>query len=247
MTSIDWTKLIDWLVQGFIGVIFGAMSMYIAHVVSKKWEQKKEKKRKDLDANNKWLMPNGLPPANVAEAIKQAKREGHETLVWQRSSIIALFFAVVGAGLAIFASATSYITSYNHASQTQVALIHPPTPIYTHPTVCYGECWQYDENARTMTWIGLSNGTEDIWQASGEALQKIRDGYTSIITTSVPGEIFACTLTINGEVVKKSCDSVLYQIPAGTYRITSAGNDVGGFHWCPAIGYGWRVNGGECK
>jgi hypothetical protein len=98
-----------------------------------------------------------------------------------------------------------------------------------------------------MTWMGLTDGTEDIWQPSGEPLQNIRDGFTAIITTTVPGEIFACILTVDGKVVKNSCDGVLYQISAGTYRITSAGSGAGGFRWCPAIGYGWRVNGGECK
>jgi len=246
MTSIDWTKLINWIVEGFIGVIFAAMSMYIAFIVNKKWEMKKEQKKKELEEKNKWLMPNGLPPANVADAIRQAEREGHKIFVWQKSLTIALIFAV-GTGVAFFASVTSqYRIARLPIPQTQMAYIPSPTSL-AHPTTCFGNCWQYDENARTMTWTGLADGTEDIFQSSGEPLQKIRDGYTAIIKTSVPGEIFACILTINGNASKDTCDSVLYQIPAGTYRITSASNDVGGFHWCPAIGYGWRVNGGECK
>lgn len=115
------------------------------------------------------------------------------------------------------------------------------------PTLCYGQCWQYNNNLRTMTWTGLTDGTEDIWQPSGDPLQKIRSGYTAIITTSVPGEIFSCVLVINGQNVKNSCDGVLYQISPGTYQITSANSSVGGFRWCPLIGYGWRINGGECK
>ncbi len=115
------------------------------------------------------------------------------------------------------------------------------------PVLCYGQCWRYDDNARTMIWDGLADGTEDIWQPSGDALQKIRSGYTAIFTTIVPGEIFACVLSINGEAVKNTCDGVLYQVPPGTYQVTSSGGSAGGFRWCPLGGYGWRVNGGECK
>lgn len=110
---------------------------------------------------------------------------------------------------------------------------------------CLGNCWKYDDNARTMIWTGVNDGTEDIWQGTNEALQKIRSGYTATITTSVAGEIFACVLAINGQSVMSSCG--LYQLSAGTYQITSANNSVGGFRWCPSVGIGWRVNGGACK
>jgi hypothetical protein len=98
-----------------------------------------------------------------------------------------------------------------------------------------------------MTWIGPTDGTKDIYQPSGEALQNIQDGYTAIFNTSVPGEIFACVLMINGTLVKATCDGVLNEVAPGTFQITSANRDVGGFRWCPAIGYGWRANGGECQ
>ncbi|MCI0575919.1 MAG: hypothetical protein L0332_25445 [Chloroflexi bacterium] len=112
---------------------------------------------------------------------------------------------------------------------------------------CYGDCWQYDDDARTMTWTGPTDGIEDIWQPPGDALQNIRAGYTAIFTTSVPGEISACVLTVNETSVKNTCDGVLYQVAPGTYRVTSANGNVGGFRWCPVIGYGWRVNGGDCR
>jgi len=115
------------------------------------------------------------------------------------------------------------------------------------PYLCFGECWEYNDNLRTMIWAGITDGTEDIWQPAGEPLQKIRDGYTAIITTTVPGEIFACVLTVNGEKIKDSCDKDLYSLPPGTYQITSKNSSIGGFRWCPLIGYGWRLNGGECK
>lgn len=130
------------------------------------------------------------------------------------------------------------------AVSTQVVSI-PTENSWTYSTYCYGNCWQYDTNARTMTWTGPTDGTEDIWQPQGEPLQNIRNGYIAIITTTVPGEIFSCILTVNGQPVQNSCG--LYKISAGTYEITSSNSSIGGFRWCPAIGYGWRVNGGECR
>lgn len=122
---------------------------------------------------------------------------------------------------------------------------NPPTAMPNPPSssqLCFGNCWQYNDNSRTMTWTGLTDGTEDIWQPAGDPLQKIRSGYTAIITTSVPGEIFACVLKVNGQSVISSCG--LYQISAGTYQITSANSSVGGFRWCPAIGFGYKASGG---
>jgi hypothetical protein len=131
--------------------------------------------------------------------------------------------------------------------------VQPTTALQIVPTAllyCYGSgtCWEYNASAQTMTWTGAPDGTEDIWQAAGEPLEKIRGGFTAIITTTVPGEIFACILSVDGNIIKRSCDGVLYQIPAGTHKITSASNSVGGFRWCPAVGYGYRADGsGVCK
>jgi hypothetical protein len=136
-------------------------------------------------------------------------------------------------------AASAQATVENGNGQTVPTLIDRP--------LCYGVCWDYDDTTQTMTWTRPADGTEDIWQPPGEALQKIRGGYTAIFNTSVPGEIFACVLTVNEEAIKSTCDGILHQIPAGAYRVTSANQDIGGFRWCPAIGYGWRANGGECK
>ena len=130
---------------------------------------------------------------------------------------------------------------------TSPQVLQTVVPPHQPNAYCYGECWQYDHDAHTMTWTGPADGVEDIWQPSGEPLRRIREGYVAIFTTSVPGEIDACVLVVNGELVKNSCDGVLYQIPPGTYRVTSDNGQVGGFRWCPLVGYGWRVNGGECK
>lgn len=146
---------------------------------------------------------------------------------------------------AISVTATQ-ITMAEESPQSDTQPTITPNQVQS-PTLCYGKCWQYDDTTRTMTWTGATDGTEDIWQPSGSALEKIRSGYTAVFTTSVPGEIVACVLTINGEVIKNSCDGVLYQVPPGTYQITSSNSNVGGFRWCPLVGYGWRLNSGECK
>ena len=149
--------------------------------------------------------------------------------------------------------ATATVSYQQSPTENQPVLIQPTTASQVEPTAfsyCYGNgnCWKYDTNAQIMTWTGSTDGTEDIWQSAGEPLEKIRSGYTAIITTTVPGEIFACILSVDGKSVKNSCDGVLYKISAGTYKITSASNNVGGFRWCPVVGYGYRADGsGVCR
>ncbi len=108
---------------------------------------------------------------------------------------------------------------------------------------CYGKCWQYDDHSHTMTWTGPMDGREDVWQGDEVALARIRSGWTAIFgPMSVPGEIEACVLTLNGQIVKDACDGVTYQVPAGqVYQATSAHPQVGGFRWRPAPGYGYRL------
>lgn len=107
----------------------------------------------------------------------------------------------------------------------------------------YGFGWQSDDAARTMTWIGPTDGREDVWQPSGDPLNDIRAGYTAIFgPMDVPGEIFACVLTLNGQQVKNSCEGANVSVEAGkVYRVISSG-PVGGFRWCPAPNMGHRVN-----
>jgi hypothetical protein len=101
--------------------------------------------------------------------------------------------------------------------------IAPPTispPIQPQPVIlptesseyCYGEGWRIDDAAKTMTWICSGNGIEDIWQPGGVILNNIRRGYTTIITTNVPGEIFACNLSLDGKLIKNSCDGKLVRV-----------------------------------
>lgn len=171
------------------------------------------------------------------------------------AAIIGGVFLLISVGIIQFESPLTIVTpttgsppgTINQTPQTDNRAENrsptiTPTSVSTevpNPTksvsFCYGNCWQYDDIAKTMTWMRLADGTEDVWQPSGEALQKIRDGYTAIFDTAVSGEIFACTLTVNGQAVKNDCDGVLYQIPPGSYQVTSANKDIGGFRWCPEI------------
>ncbi|MEM3460020.1 MAG: hypothetical protein QXO24_02245 [Candidatus Micrarchaeaceae archaeon] len=155
-----------------------------------------------------------------------------------------------GCGLAVPVQPTSPSPQYGIPTPlptSPLQALQTTSPRQQSSTYCYGQCWQYDHNARTMTWTGSTDGIEDIWQPSGEPLQRIREGYIAIFTTSVPGEIYACVLVVNGQSVKNACDGILYPVQPGTYRITSSNSQVGGFRWCPLVGYGWRVNGGECE
>lgn len=142
-------------------------------------------------------------------------------------------------------TSTAIISSKENNQPQPTQIILTPTVAQAIPIYCSGGCWQYDTSAHTMTWTGPTDGTEDIWEQQGEPLQKIRGGYKAIISTSVPGEIYSCILSINGKAVKNTCG--LYQISAGKYEITSSNQSVGGFRWCPVVGYGWRTNGGDCK
>ncbi len=145
-----------------------------------------------------------------------------------------------------------------NAPVASIQTVNPVPTVSTEPTTavvpqvqskdyCFGNCWQYDEDTRTMTWTGSTDGSEDIWQPEGEALEKVRNGYVTLITTSVPGEILACVLSIDGKSIKNACDGIFYELPPGTYRIASASKNAGGFRWCPQVGHGWRVNGGDCQ
>ena len=129
------------------------------------------------------------------------------------------------------------------------------TPIPTNArtpipaVICWERCWQYDENAHTMTWIGAVDGWVDIHQDGDDvALSRLRMGWTAIFTPNVPGEIGACVVIFNGNgrnVLPKctsSDNSDLYSVPSGqTLNIQSPGSN-GGFRWRPACGYGYRAN-----
>jgi hypothetical protein len=119
----------------------------------------------------------------------------------------------------------------------------PSTPLSSSSAgYCYGGCWQYDENAKTMTWTGSGDGAEDIWQGDEIALKRIRDGWTAIFSTNVPGEIESCVLNVDGQDVINSCDGMknTYKVTAGSFQVMSANTTIGGFRWKPANGYGYR-------
>lgn len=110
-------------------------------------------------------------------------------------------------------------------SQPQVSVL---------PSNCDGmsweSCWQIDDNTQTITWIGFANGITDIAQ-DGLALQKIKAGYTAIITIDVAMTINICTGTIDGVKPSGTCPKII-PISAGTHRIISPG-ESGGFRIYP--------------
>lgn len=144
------------------------------------------------------------------------------------------------------ATSTSPTDISSHTTDVSISSTDAPlTPPQSQSTsYCYGKCWQYNENDRTMTWTSPIDGREDVWQGDETALSKIRSGWTAIFgPASVPGEIEACILNLNGQQVKNACDGVLYQVSAEEkFRFTSENLDVGGFRWKPAPGYGYRAN-----
>jgi hypothetical protein len=126
-----------------------------------------------------------------------------------------------------------------------------PTPIpeNTSPErysggYCFGQCWQYDETTKTMTWIGPIDGTEDIWQGDELSLGRIRGGWIAVFgPVTVPGEIEACILKIDERTVVSTCDGVQhpYQVEANQmFHVTSTSSEVGGFRWKPARGFGYN-------
>jgi hypothetical protein len=91
-------------------------------------------------------------------------------------------------------------------------------------------CWQIDDNAQTLTWVGVVNGESDIGQ-EGVALQKIRAGYTAIVNIGVDMSINICSGTIDGAQPSGSCPKIL-RISAGSHKIVSPGAS-GGFRIYP--------------
>ncbi len=147
---------------------------------------------------------------------------------------------------------TAALTPVNTPTQLSVATPIPDviatraTPQPSFSGYCFGICWQYDEGARTMTWIGPIDGREDIWQGDSTSLSRIRSGWTAIFgPVSVPGEIEACILILSGQMIFNTCDGMKSPYPAEAnrlYQATSENPDVGGFRWKPAKGYGYRAN-----
>lgn len=74
------------------------------------------------------------------------------------------------------------------------------------------------------------------------SLDRVRQGWTALFgPVAVPGEFEACILTLNGQVIKQTCDGVKVPVPPGQpFAVTSAHPTVGGFRWSPASGYGYR-------
>jgi len=99
-----------------------------------------------------------------------------------------------------------------------------------------GICWSYDNNAETMTWYGASDGSCDIHQAMGLALDSIRGGFTAHFTTTVKGVLLITVGEVNGTPITGTIEITL---PSGDNTVTSPGPS-GGFRWTPLEGIGWR-------
>ena len=53
MMSIDWPKLINWIVSGLITFVFSALIALIVHSLNKKRERETKKEESDLDQYRK--------------------------------------------------------------------------------------------------------------------------------------------------------------------------------------------------
>ncbi len=87
-------------------------------------------------------------------------------------------------------------------------------------------CWVIDDELKTITWIGVQDGISDIGQ-DGEALIKLKSGYTAIVTLDKDLTINICSGTIDGIKPGGGCPKEL-PISSGTHRIISMG-ESGGF------------------
>lgn len=87
-------------------------------------------------------------------------------------------------------------------------------------------CWQIDDSARTVSWIGFSNGASDIG-LGGMAFQKVRAGYEVIVILETTMTINICSGTIDGVVPSGDCPKT-FTLSPGEHHIFSPG-ESGGF------------------
>jgi hypothetical protein len=108
-----------------------------------------------------------------------------------------------------------------------------PTPIPTQPApaACFDweTCWSYDDNTKTMTWVGPNDG--DIGQR-GISLTKLQSGYTAIFANSVTMKMEICKGAVDGQEIAKDCTPQVLTIDPGTHQVVSLGNQ-GGFRAYP--------------
>ena len=100
----------------------------------------------------------------------------------------------------------------------------------SRPCVDPETCWAYDDQARTMTWLGPGDAPRIAEQ--GDALRHIQAGYRAVFTTSVPMTVKICAGRVDGRVIgpagATACAEEVFQIAPGTHQVTSPG-DHGGF------------------
>ncbi len=156
-------------------------------------------------------------------------------------SIVGYFISVSGlASYTTLATPTREAVVVTATSRPTVIVQQPPpteaitTPLVQPPVsqLCYGNCWEYDHVARTMTWTGPTDGSEDIWQAEGTSLDSIRAGYTAIFVTSIPMQMEICVGEVDGRVIGTQCTPQVIKIAPGIHRVISSGPQ-GGFRARP--------------
>jgi len=89
------------------------------------------------------------------------------------------------------------------------------------------QCWEYDDQAKTMTWKGP--GDVHIGQ-EGASLQKIRQGYTAIFTTTIAMTVEICKGYLDKKLIAKNCTPQLQliRIEPGLHTVLSPLSE-GGF------------------
>ena len=140
--------------------------------------------------------------------------------------------APVSSGVIPSATSQSQVAFENTPQNNSPVIVSSATPEpFSNVSTCFDwdKCWSYDDNAKTMTWIGASDGDIGF---RGEPLTKFQSGYTAIINISVTMTIEICKGTLDGVELGKNCNPQFLTIEAGTHRITSPGNQ-GGFRAYP--------------
>lgn len=87
-------------------------------------------------------------------------------------------------------------------------------------------CWRIDDDARSITWIGSTDGSGDIGEA-GVAKQDIINGYIAIVVLDKAMTISICSGTIDGVKPSGVCSKTVLLSP-GRHVIVSPGKS-GGF------------------
>jgi hypothetical protein len=127
---------------------------------------------------------------------------------------------------------TNQINMVNTSFPESSTLVDTALSPFPEPTLALGNAWVFDDNARTMTWVGPTDGSEDIWQADGEPIQKIRAGYTAYFSIDVSMKMKISIGTVDGKLISRQAHEKTIVITAGKHSVVSRGPQ-GGFRVFP--------------